>query len=272
MPPQSSAQKAAIASFVSITGASERIATRFLKNAAYKLDAAIDTYFQSTGSSGAGSASVANKEAQLTKAFDSLRNDKEDTKDVLGADSSMKYLQSLGVNIEDASLFIAMELFQAPSIGEIPRAGFVNGWKEAGVDAKPEAQKAHFRRLIASMPKDRELFRKVYRYTFVVGKEGDQRSLTLDNSIIYWDMLFKEPGQAWVGQSGTKWLDEWSTFLRENWERSVNRDMWNQTLEFALKSIEDESLGFWNEDGAWPGVIDDFVAWYKRKSEMDVDA
>lgn len=48
--------------------------------------------------------------------------------------------------------------------------------------------------------------------------------------------------------------------------------MWNQTLEFAFKSIDDESLDFWSEDGAWPGVIDEFVAWYKRKSEMEVDA
>lgn len=140
------------------------------------------------------------------------------------------------------------------------------------VDAKLDAQKQHFKKLVDSLGKDRDLFRRVYRYAFVVGREGDQRALSLDNAMLYWEMLFQKPGQPWVGNSaGTDWLAEWTAFLRENWTRSVSRDMWNQALEFAVKSREDETLGFWSEDGAWPGVIDEFVDWYKRKSEMDVD-
>ncbi|KAI8626133.1 DUF298-domain-containing protein [Xylariaceae sp. FL1651] len=271
MPPQTSAQKAAIASFVAITGATERTASKYLKSASYKLNEAVDAYFQASGSS--SSAQGPSKDAQLNKYFDSLRNEQEDAKDTLGADSAMSYLQSVGVGLEDASLFIAVELLQAPNIGEIPRAGFVNGWKEAGIEGKTEPQAAHLRYLAGLMTKDRDLFRKVYRYAFVAGKEGDQRALSLEMALLYWDTLFKKPGQSWVGSS-TKidWLNEWTTFLQENWKRSVNRDMWNQTLEFAFKSIEDESLNFWNEDGAWPGVIDEFVAWYRRKSEMEVDA
>lgn len=45
----------------------------------------------------------------------------------------MLYLQSIGVDLEGASLFLAMELVQAPTIGEITREGFVKGWKNAGV-------------------------------------------------------------------------------------------------------------------------------------------
>lgn len=57
----------------------------------------------------------------------------------------------------------------------------------------------------------------------------------------------------------------WQEYLEANWTKSVNRDMWNQTLEFFLKVLQDEDLTFWSEDGAWPGVIDDFVAWAKVK-------
>ncbi|KAI1326669.1 DUF298-domain-containing protein [Xylariaceae sp. FL0255] len=272
MPPLSSAQKAAVASFVQITGASERTASKYLKNSSYKLNEAMDAFFTATGGSG-GSASSVNREASLNKLFDGFRNDKVDARDTLGADSALSYLQSVGVEMEDASLFLAVELLQAPTIGEIPRAGFVNGWKEAGVDAKAEAQTAHIKSLSRTMEKDRDLFRKVYRYTFVAGKESEQRALSLENSLLYWDMLFKKPGQAWVGSStGIDWLSEYKAFLEDNWKRSVNRDMWNQTLEFAFKSMDDETLDFWSEDGAWPGVIDDFVAWYKRKTAMEVDA
>ncbi|KAI0010213.1 DUF298-domain-containing protein [Xylariaceae sp. FL0662B] len=269
MPPQSSAQKAAVANFVSITGATERTATKFLKNTGYKINEAVDSYFQSSASTSSGH----NKELQLNKLFDSLRNDAEDPRDALGADSSMKYLQNIGVDLEGASLFVAMELVQAPSIGEITRQGFVTGWRASGADAKLEAQKQHFRRLIDSLARDRDLFRRVYRYTFIVGKEPDQRALSLENAIVYWEMLFKKPGQRWIGhETGVDYLTEWVTFLREKWTRSVSRDMWNQTFEFAIKSAQDETLSFWSEDGAWPGVIDDFVAWYKRKVDMEVDA
>lgn len=53
--------------------------------------------------------------------------------------------------------------------------------------------------------------------------------------------------------------------------------MWDQTGVFAMKSLEDESMGWWSEDGAWPGVLDEFVFYIKEKrgiaaggTEMDV--
>lgn len=92
--------------------------------------------------------------------------------------------------------------------------------------------------------------------------------------MVYWQMLFAEPGMAWE-TNNRDWLELWKTFLQEKWTRSVNKDMWNMALEFALKSMDDESLSFWNENGAWPSVIDDFVAWCREKGigaeGMDVD-
>lgn len=45
-------------------------------------------------------------------------------------ESTMSYLsEKLKVSLENAELFVVMELVQAPSIGEITRSGFVDGWK-----------------------------------------------------------------------------------------------------------------------------------------------
>ena len=43
----------------------------------------------------------------------------------------MKYLQDLGVNIEndDITPLILMEALQAPSFGEITKEGFLTGWR-----------------------------------------------------------------------------------------------------------------------------------------------
>lgn len=43
--------------------------------------------------------------------------------------------------------------------------------------------------------------------------------------------------------------------------------MWDQTLLFVGKSLEDESMGWWSEEGSWPGVIDEFVGFVRGKRE-----
>ena len=123
---------------------------------------------------------------------------------------------------------------------------------------------AHLKALVGSLRSDAAYFKRVYRYAFAVGKEVDQRALSLENALVYWGMLFSAPGLEWRSPSHD-WLDLWKSYLGERWTRSVNRDMWNMTLEFAMKSMEDETLGFWSEDGAWPSVIDEFVAWCRER-------
>lgn len=60
-------------------------------------------------------------------------DDENDEKDKLELESTMSYLsEKLGVNLENAELFVVLELVQAPSVGEITRTGFVKGWKASG--------------------------------------------------------------------------------------------------------------------------------------------
>jgi DCN1-like protein 1/2 len=125
-------------------------------------------------------------------------------------------------------------------------------------------QKEHISDLIKALKSDMALFKRVYRYTFTCTRESGQRSLPVENALVYWGLLFQSPGVPWVTAS-TNWLELWGEFLRAKWNKTVNRDMWNQTFEFFLKTMEDETLSFWNENSAWPGVIDDFVAYVKEK-------
>lgn len=183
----------------------------------------------------------------------------------------MGYLMSLGLNPETSDVFVALEIVQAPSLGEITRKGFVDGWKAAGATHKPcytlDDQKAYIAMRVQQFGVDPAFFKKIYRYTFAAGKEADQRSMSLENAIEFWKVLFAAPGRPWVSTAtGKDWTPVWIEFLTEKWTRSVNRDMWNQTLEFANKSIADPSLSFWSEDGAWPSVIDDFVAWSRANN------
>ncbi|OAA40982.1 defective in cullin neddylation protein 1 [Metarhizium rileyi] len=273
MPPPSSAQqKVLTAQFVSLTGATERQATKFLKSTGYKISEAVDAFYYSNEVKAPPPI-----ESKLDAQFDTLRDDKNDEKDKMELESTMEYLSSkLKISIENAELLVALEVLQAPSVGEITRRGYVDGWKVAGAGTTHQEHSLHIRRLSSMLSTNHSVFKKVYKYTFVAGREGDQKALSLENALIYWGMLFSTPGMVWKSENHD-WLDLWKTFLNERWTRSINKDMWNMTLEFAVKSVADESLSFWNEDGAWPSVIDDFVGWCHgkgigRQGAMDVDA
>ncbi|KAL0931473.1 uncharacterized protein CTRU02_214208 [Colletotrichum truncatum] len=231
-------------------------------------------YF-SGGNSGATTPTTSALEGTLSQMFDKLRDDSRDEKDALGVESTMAYLQDLGVDIENAEMLVVAELLQSPSIGAITRKGYVDGWKSTG-PAASQAHASHIKSLVSNLASDPAYFKKVYRYTFVASKEENQKAVALDVAKVYWSVLFSPPGWQWKTKS-QDWLQLWTSFLDEKWTRSVNRDMWNMTLEFATKTMSDETLSFWNEDGAWPSVIDDFVAWCKEKGvgkaeSMDPDA
>ena len=80
----------------------------------------------------------------------------------------------------------------------------------------------------------------------------------------YWKVLFSAPSANWSSPS-SPWLDWWLEFLNERFKRSINRDIWDQTFALFEKSMEDESLSWWDENGAWPSVIDDFVAYVRTE-------
>lgn len=264
MPPLNSAQKALVAQFVAATGANEKTAQRFLKNANYRLDLAADTYLSSGGGADSG------RVAAIEKAYDDLVTPaRGDTKESLSAETTQEYLEALGVNMENAEQFVVMELVQSPSIGEITRNGFVNGWSATDLTTFGKtAQKNHVRRLINQLSSDPALFKKVYRHSFIAGKEASQKAIPLEHALVYWQLLFAPPGRPW--QSANRdWAKLWETFLNEKWTRSVNKDMWNMTLEFANKSIDDEALSFYSEEDSWPAVIDEFVAWYRKQVPSD---
>ena len=129
-------------------------------------------------------------------------------------------------------------------------------------------QKAHINTLRKTLPGNPELFRKVYKHTFLLARQQGQKALPLDMAFEYWSLLFTSPGIQW-STSSTPWFEWYKEYLEAKWKKSVNKDMWDQTLVFALKSLEDESMSWWSEDGAWPGVIDDFVGFVREKRAAD---
>ncbi|EON69902.1 hypothetical protein W97_09166 [Coniosporium apollinis CBS 100218] len=68
----------------------------------------------------------------LNKLFDRYRDDPRSNPDSIGLDGASNYFHDIGVDLEDVGLFIVSEIVQSPSMGELTREGFVNGWSSLG--------------------------------------------------------------------------------------------------------------------------------------------
>lgn len=170
-------------------------------------------------------------------------------------------LGDLDISIEDIGALIFSELVSSPSLGKITREGFVDGFTSVNADTIPKMRDIiQKRRNVLST--DKSVFKNVYNHTFVLPLSGSQKALPLETAEELWGALFSPSGFEWRTAS-TDWLGLWLEFLKEKWGKSVNKDLWKQTLNFAEQTLKDESLSFWTEESSWPSVIDEFVEWVK---------
>lgn len=98
-----------------------------------------------------------------------------------------------------------------------------------------------------------------------------QRNLQFDIAVEQWRLFFSAGSGVEWNTASTPWLDWWIEFLEEEkkGKRPVNRDLWEQVEVFMRKTHEDEDFGWWSADGAWPGALDEFVAWVQKKRSRD---
>lgn len=283
--PSTTTQRKLASQFVAVTNATKENAQQYLKNANYNLDAAVNLYFNSAEND-ARSSGGKSRDELLNDIFNGIRSEEDKTgkpdtpEDTIGVSSIMEYASELGINMENYEFFVLCEIVQVEVMGEMTRKGFVEGWKKQSdergrlVDATLAAQKRFLRARIDALPRDPALFKSVYRRAFFGGREtAQQKAISLEViALPFWTELFSPNVHPWKTPR-VDWLAAWKRYLEDiGWKRGVNKDMWNQTLEFAEKTMQDDTLSFWNEDQAWPGVIDDFVVWCKENNILKSSA
>ncbi|KAI9749845.1 MAG: Scaffold-type E3 ligase [Lichina confinis] len=276
----SSEHKAKLQQFVAITSTTERTAAKgirrltlhtnpqFLKVHGWDVERAADGYYHSAGkiASGYGRADA----PSLNELFEKYRDDESDAGRI-GTDGTMLYMNDLNVRLDDLSVFIVGEVLQCPTMGEITREGFVQGWTKLSADTLPKQQVA-VANLRTEIAQNDELFKRVYKYTFDLARQPQQKSIDLAAAIEYWRTVFAPSGgRGWFSEK-TNFLDQWLAYLERDWKKSVNRDMWNMTYEFYTRTLADDSLAWWDEMGAWPSVIDGFAVYLKRQNAGDAPA
>ncbi|CEP21421.1 Defective in cullin neddylation protein 1 [Cyberlindnera jadinii] len=126
-----------------------------------------------------------------------------------------------------------------------------------------EAMKQYVDQLDKRLITDPDYLKKVYKFTFGFLLEDGQKTLPLETAIAYWDLLLTPVYGAKVGI--------WCDFLNESWKRAISKDTWNMFYVFLQDWDKDPELKLYDEEAAWPSLIDEFVEHVHDDSDKSKD-
>lgn len=114
--------------------------------------------------------------------------------------------------------------------------------------------KARVEELRVLLYNDPDFYKAVYQYTFLFNLSEGTRVLPIETAVDNWMLLLKDRFAL---------LDKWITFTTDVYGKAVTRDTWNMIYEFSIYADSDPNLEQYDEEGAWPSVIDEFVEYVK---------
>lgn len=240
-----SSQREKVKHFVMVTNTGEKTALFCLQSHDWKIDVASDAYFQNPDLYLKDPKACVDR-----KRLDSLYNKYRDPHETekIGADGVISFLTDLSLHPEDRQVLIIAWKLKAGTQCEFTREEFMTGMSELGCDSV-EKLKQKLTALDSEL-KDVTKFRDLYYFTFNYAKNPGQKNLDLDMAIAYWNIVLG---------GRFKFLPFWTRFLTEHHKRAIPRDTWNLLLDFSI--IINEDMSNYDEEGAWPVLIDDFVEW-----------
>ncbi|XP_054712336.1 DCN1-like protein 4 isoform X3 [Uloborus diversus] len=153
-------------------------------------------------------------------------------------------------------LVIAWKM-EAKQMGFFTKSEWLRGLTDVECDSieKIRGKIDHLRSLL----NDPVTFKNIYRYAYDFARDKDQRSMDIETAKAMLQLLL---GRIWPLYSS------FHQFLEQSKYKVINKDQWCNVLEFS-KTIKPD-LSNYDEDGAWPVLLDEFVDWLKTKNGRHV--
>ncbi|TMW60859.1 hypothetical protein Poli38472_000901 [Pythium oligandrum] len=235
--------------FRNTTNSSETTARSYLERFSWDIMRAVDEFYSNGGDDleeleDDNSVSV----ATIEQWFDQYAD--PDEEDTITEEGVVQFCEDIGVDLEDIVVLVIAWKMEAALMGTFTKKEWTQGMKALRCDSV-DSLKAQIPKLRQLIDDDRD-FKPFYSFCFAFSKEAGQRSLGIEIATPMWELLLKN--------RYPKLTTDWLAFLNEkNPCKGVTRDTWDLLLDFFVKV--QESYGNYDENEAWPVLIDDFMTW-----------
>ncbi|XP_077983628.1 DCN1-like protein 4 [Glandiceps talaboti] len=173
--------------------------------------------------------------------------------DGIGPDGMEKFCEDIGVEPENIVMLVIAWKLEAKQMGFFTLDEWLKGMTQLQVDSVVKVRaKLEFLR---SLLNDPVLFKQIYRFAYDFARDKDQRSMDIETAKIMLSLLL---GRQWV------LFSSFHQFLEQSKYKVINKDQWCNILEFSRTINSD--LSNYDEDGAWPVMLDEFVEWQRARA------
>jgi len=194
-----------------------------------------------------------------TKKVDAFFKKYANAESVISPEGTEQLCQDLGFTVLDPVALVLCYHCDVAVMGTFSREEFMRGMAALMCNDFNDLRNA-----VGGMRKSLEsshpLAKKIYSKIFVMSLETGQKQLAKEMACQLWQLLLPLYGNRALGD---KWIDY---VAQHSSKPAISKDTWQMVFDLVTTCRPD--LSDFDEDGAWPVMIDEFVA-FQRKNGGD---
>ncbi|SCU87047.1 LAFA_0E04368g1_1 [Lachancea sp. 'fantastica'] len=242
--------------FIALTKSTRQTARHFLANNNGELSYALNNFYDTYENGFIEDIRPVSQ--QLVELFEKYCDEKSDAE--ITTDGLVRFVGDLGFELEDlATLCLAHDLNCKGLQDPITRDQFVGGWHSIFCDTFEDIRTTLIEQS-GRLQRNPEYLETIYKYTYGLVLEPNQKALQLESAQEYWNLFFGRSTDAKLAvQPSNTLLELWQGFLSSRGHIKISRDVWQMFFKFIQKYSTVEALkSEYNELDAWPLLIDEF--------------